>query len=134
MPDVGEVGYQQPFADDQVTLRGAVRDLVDLAHRDVVVELQRQFLLRVAGLHLVTKGDVWNLQLLPDHDEVRVGQMVDHSDHWMQTSVAVEPLGQLPQGVAALDFVFLSQSLCAPRDFLPSRRRVGTQRTRDKIR
>ena len=31
MPDVGEIGDQQPFADDQVALRGAVRYLVDLA-------------------------------------------------------------------------------------------------------
>src|SRR6476659_7384708 len=69
MSDVRQIGDEQPFTDDQIALRGTVRYLVNLAHRDVVVELQGQFLLGVTGPHLVAQGDVRELQLL-SHDDV----------------------------------------------------------------
>lgn len=38
---IGQVGDQQPFADDKVPLCGVVGDLNDFDHADVIVELLR---------------------------------------------------------------------------------------------
>src|SRR5262245_57102140 len=96
MSDVRQIGDEQPFTDDQIALRGTVGYLVNLAHRDVVVELQGQYRLGVTGLHLIAERDVRDLQLLPHDDVVWIRDVVDNRDHLEQLTVTVEPLGQPP--------------------------------------
>jgi hypothetical protein len=89
---VQQVGNDQPLSDDEVALRGTVGNFEHVAQRLVVVITLSELTFRVAGHDLMAVGDVRDLQLLTDRDLIGVGEVVDHSDHSVEASVAVEAL------------------------------------------